>query len=92
MLNLKLLDRVSNFSLIFTFTHFMLLVSFYTPWKYQKVYDFQMFAGCIERDEWQIGLMPSEISFFICVGLLVQTFMVVHLIKLSMKSEDLEGF
>ena len=33
-------------------THFMPLVSFYTPWKYQKAIGFLMFSGCIERDQW----------------------------------------
>ena len=31
-------------------THFMPLISFYTPWKHQKNKGFQMFSGGIERD------------------------------------------
>ena len=30
----------------------MLLVFFYTPWKYQKTSDFLTFSGGIERDQW----------------------------------------
>ena len=33
-------------------THFMLLVSFYTPWIHQKRFAFLMFSGGIERDRW----------------------------------------
>ena len=33
-------------------THFMPLISFYTPWKHQKTSDFLMFSGGIERDQW----------------------------------------
>ena len=32
--------------------HFMPLVSFYTPWKYQKTSSFLIFSGGIERDQW----------------------------------------
>ena len=31
-------------------THFMRLVSFYTPWKHQKTKGFLMFSGGLERD------------------------------------------
>ena len=33
-------------------THFLLLVSFDTPWKYQKTKVFLMFSVGIERDQW----------------------------------------
>ena len=33
-------------------THFMPQVSFNTPWKHQKTFDFLMFSGGIERDLW----------------------------------------
>ena len=33
-------------------THFMQLVSFYTPLKYEKTRDFLMFPGGIEGDQW----------------------------------------
>ena len=33
-------------------THFMPLISFYTPWKHQKTYGCLMFSGDIERDQW----------------------------------------
>ena len=33
-------------------THFMLLISFDTPWKHQKTKDFLMFSGGIKRDQW----------------------------------------
>ena len=33
-------------------THFATLVFFYTPWKYQKTYDFLMISGGIEKDQW----------------------------------------
>ena len=33
-------------------THFMSLVSFDTPWKYQETFGFLMFSGDIERDQW----------------------------------------
>ena len=37
-------------------THFMPLVSFYTPWEYQKTRGFLIFSGVIERDHWhEIG-------------------------------------
>ena len=29
--------------------HFIPQVSFYTPWKHEKVWDFQMFSGVIEE-------------------------------------------
>ena len=32
-------------------THFMLLVSFYTPWNHQKTKDFLMFSGGRVRDQ-----------------------------------------
>ena len=41
-------------SWIITFLHsidFMPLVSFDTPWKYQKTSGFRMFSGGIERDQ-----------------------------------------
>ena len=31
-------------------THFMALVTFYIPWKYEKTRGFLMFSGGIERD------------------------------------------
>ena len=34
----------------FPVTHFMPLISFYTPWKHQKTSGFLMFSGDIERD------------------------------------------
>ena len=33
-------------------THFMPLISFDTPWKYQKTKGFMMFSGGIKRDPW----------------------------------------
>ena len=33
-------------------THFIPLVSFYTPGKRQKTRGFLMFSGCIESDQW----------------------------------------
>ena len=33
-------------------THFMPLVSFYTPSKHQKTFGFLMFLGGIERGQW----------------------------------------
>ena len=37
-------------------THFMPLVSFYTPWKHQKPKGFLMPSMGIERDQWhEIG-------------------------------------
>ena len=33
-------------------THFMSLVFFYTPWKYQTISGFLMFSSGIERDQW----------------------------------------
>ena len=33
-------------------THFMSLVYFYTPWKYQKTFDFLIFSGGKKRDQW----------------------------------------
>ena len=33
-------------------THFIPLVSFYTPWKHQKTRGFLMFSGGLERDQW----------------------------------------
>ena len=33
-------------------THFLPLVSFYTPWKHHKTRGFLMFTGGIERDQW----------------------------------------
>ena len=33
-------------------THFMPLISFYTPWKHQKTSDLLMFLGGIERCQW----------------------------------------
>ena len=39
-----------------TLTHFMPLVTFYTPQKHHKTRDFLMFLGGIERDQWhEIG-------------------------------------
>ena len=35
-------------------THFISLVSFYTPWKYQKMRGFLIFSGGIERDSGMI--------------------------------------
>ena len=32
-------------------THFMPVISFYTPWKHQKTSGFLMFLGGIERDQ-----------------------------------------
>ena len=33
-------------------THFMALLSFYTPWKHKKPFSFLMFSGGIERYQW----------------------------------------
>ena len=33
-------------------THFMQLVSFYTPWKHEETSGFLIFSGGIERDQW----------------------------------------
>ena len=33
-------------------TNFMPLVSFYTPWKHKKSFDFLLFSGGIETDQW----------------------------------------
>ena len=38
-------------SVSYQLTHFMLLVSFYTSWKYQKTRGFLIFSGGIERDQ-----------------------------------------
>ena len=32
--------------------HFIPLISFYTPWKHEKISDFLTFSGGIERDQW----------------------------------------
>ena len=32
--------------------HFMLLVSFYTPRKHQKIYGFLVFSMGIDKDQW----------------------------------------
>ena len=38
------------------FTHFMSLISFSNPWKYQKNSGFVMYSEVIERDHWyEIG-------------------------------------
>ena len=37
---------------LLTLTYFMLLVSLYTPWKYQKIFGFRMFSVGIGRDQW----------------------------------------
>ena len=34
-----------------TLTHFIPLVSFYTPWKHRKAFGFVVFSGGIERDQ-----------------------------------------
>ena len=47
---MALLLTSSSVSLL---THFMPLVSLYTPWKHQKTSGFLIFLGGIERDHWQ---------------------------------------
>ena len=37
-----------------SWTHFMSLVSFYIPWKHQKIAVFLTFSGGIERDQWSV--------------------------------------
>ena len=33
-------------------THFMPVLSFYTPWKHQETFGFLMFSGGVESDQW----------------------------------------
>ena len=47
---MALLLTSSSVSLL---THFMPLVSLYTPWKHQKTSGFLIFLGGIEREHWQ---------------------------------------
>ena len=47
---MALLLASSSVSLL---THFMPLVSLYTPWKHQKTSGFLIFLGGIEREHWQ---------------------------------------
>ena len=49
--------KVSQFRVWFILnSYFMPLVSFYIPWKYQKMSNFLMFSGGTERNQWhQIG-------------------------------------
>ena len=49
---------------IFSLSHVMPLVSFYTPWKHQETKGFLIFSGCIERDEWHdMGLNMASMIF-----------------------------
>ena len=44
-----------------TLTHFMPLVSFYTPWEHLKTFNFLMFSGGIKREQWQdMGLQCPQ--------------------------------
>ena len=37
------------------------MISFYTPWRYEKKQSFLMFSGGMERDQWnEIGQAISE--------------------------------
>ena len=36
---------------VYYLTHFMSLISFYTPWKHQKTFGFLMFSWGVERDQ-----------------------------------------
>ena len=49
-----------------TSTHFMPLVSFYTPWKHQKTIGFPMFPGDIERPVAGNGLISSWGLYLLC--------------------------
>ena len=53
--------RNINFSENFAYllTHFMPVVSFYTPWKHQETWDFLIFSGEIERDQWHESIFES---------------------------------
>ena len=51
VLQRNVISRTLNIKKI---TYFMLLVSFYTPWKHQKTTGFLMFLGGIERNQWHI--------------------------------------
>ena len=49
------ITSVSKFCKIFQYnilTHFMPLISLYTPWKYQKTSGILMFSEIIKRDQW----------------------------------------
>ena len=48
----KLLGELCLSVTMLTLTHFIPLVSFDTPWKFQKTTGFQMFSGSTESDEW----------------------------------------
>ena len=43
-------------------THFMPLVSFYSPWKRQKTSSFLIFLGGIERDQWHEMVWAGDLS------------------------------
>ena len=44
-------------------THFMLMVSFHTPWKHQKTFGFLIFLGGMEIDRWQ-EMSYGKIKFY----------------------------
>ena len=47
-----LYDRVIRHERVKSLMHFMPLIFFYTPLKYQKTKGFLMFSGGIETDQW----------------------------------------
>ena len=47
-----LYDRVIRHERVKSLMHFMPLIFFYTPLKYQKTEGFLMFSGGIETDQW----------------------------------------
>ena len=51
-INSKYLKQNIQIGGLFWLTQFTVVLSFYTPWKHQKISGFLMFSGGIENDQW----------------------------------------
>ena len=50
LVDIQMLEMIVSINSVLA--HFMPLVSFDTPWKYQKPFGFLILSGGIERDQW----------------------------------------
>ena len=69
-------------SVSYQLTHFMLLVSFYTSWKYHKTRGFLSFSGGIERDQCcDMCWKNLHYQLFMCMRFILVLFKILSLGK-----------